>query len=255
MITDKKQLLEILISISWQAAEKILEFYRSDRSITLKEDGSPLTKADLASNEIILDGLKKLTPDIPIVSEESIEVFQHDHNNNTFWLVDPLDGTKEFINKNGEFTTNIALIQNNIPTMGVICAPALHTLYAGIVKEGAFKEKQNERRTPILTSSPNEEGYIVVGSRSHGNKEEILSYLEGKKLRKVLPVGSSLKFCKIAEGEAHLYPRLGRTMEWDTAAGHAILLSVGGQIKTLTNRELLYNKNNFENPYFVAMYS
>lgn len=252
MTLNKPQLLDDLITLSWRAGNAILEFYHTDKNITIKEDGSPLTKADLASNEIICTGLKKLTPDIPIISEESASFEVLNNDEEPFWLVDPLDGTKEFINKNGEFTTNIALIEQCEPTLGVICAPAIELAYAGIVGIGAFKQVGNRKKTSISTRSPTKSGSVVLGSRSHASAGEMTKFLEGKKVLKTIPVGSSLKFCKIAEGSAHIYPRLGRTMEWDTAAGHAILLAAGGSVESIDKRELQYNKINFENPFFIA---
>lgn len=254
MIQDKYTLLEDLIKISLEASHAILRYYKNEGTVTIKNDGSPLTLADLASHRKICDGLSKITPSIPVISEESYDQCNLSMSSRIFWLIDPLDGTKEFINQNGEFTTNIALIENNSPSMGVICAPSKNLTYSGIVGLGAFKQIENQTQLNISTQSPNKDGYIVVGSRSHGKDSEMDTYLKGKHISEIRHVGSSLKFCQIAEGSAHFYPRIGRTMEWDTAAGHAILLAAGGKLVTTLNEHLLYNKPRFENPHFIASY-
>lgn len=249
---DKITLLQALVELSWRASEKVLSFYNNTIEVTSKEDGSPLTKADLASHHLLCDGLRKLTPNINIISEESGTETPMHALHETFWLVDPLDGTKEFINKNGEFTTNIALIEKQMPTLGVVCAPALGILYAGVVGGPAFKETKDKTRTPLALNYNVEKGLIVVGSRSHGNPSEMEAFLKGKKVNKFIATGSSLKFCRIAEGKAHIYPRLGRTMEWDTAAGHAVLQAAGGKVTKMDNSPLRYGKPGLDNPHFIG---
>lgn len=245
------QYIEPLSDLCWQAADAIMAHYKTDAEIVDKSDGSPLTKADLASHQIICQGLSKLTPDIPIISEESASPTQS-QNHSIFWLVDPLDGTKEFINQNGEFTVNIALIKDGNPVMGFVCCPALSTLYYGIVGEGAFKSQRDQPSQPIQICAGSNDGLIIVGSRSHGNDEAMEQFLEGKKVKSLVSAGSSLKFCLVAEGKAHVYPRLGRTMEWDTAAGHAVLMAAGGQVSNMDSSPLVYGKPGLDNQHFVA---
>jgi 3'(2'), 5'-bisphosphate nucleotidase len=185
-----------------------------------------------------------------IVSEECLGSPADFQGSTYFWLVDPLDGTKEFINKNGQFTVNIALIEHGLPTVGVVYAPALDCLYAGYGAL-AFTEKSGIR-TPISCRVIPEVGLTVVGSRSHGNDHALHAFLDGKVVHEIIPVGSSLKLCLVATGQADLYPRLGRTMEWDIAAGHAVLLGAGGMVYDLVGNPLKYGKPGLENPHFVA---
>ncbi len=251
---DKKNLLEDIMTLCWQASDKILNFYKKDFNTETKADGSPLSDADLASHQVLFRGLEKLTPNIPIVSEESEEMLQASELGDTFWLVDPLDGTKEFIKHRDEFTVNVALVQDGLPVLGVVQAPALNILYAGIVGEEAFIEKGDKSRAPISVRPYSDEGLTIVGSRSHGSKEEMDKFLQGKKLHEFIATGSSLKFCKVAEGKADAYPRFGRTMEWDTAAGHAVLLAAGGTVLSFkTNQQLTYGKEGLDNPHFLAI--
>ncbi|WP_133128110.1 3'(2'),5'-bisphosphate nucleotidase CysQ [Legionella nagasakiensis] len=252
-IQTTEALLNKLIDIAWEASDAVLDIYQNNIDYSIKSDGSPLTQADLASHEIIVTKLHALTPEMPIISEESANLESIEGQNpHQFWLVDPLDGTKEFINRNGEFTINIALIEATQPVMGVVCAPALHTLYAGLKGKGAFKMDSAGHKKPITVLKTTKEGLYVVGSRSHGAPAAMDAYLANKKIARFIATGSSLKFCKIAEGTAHLYPRLGRTMEWDTAAGHAVLAAAGGSVEQLDGTPLYYGKKGFENPHFVA---
>ncbi|WP_131783501.1 3'(2'),5'-bisphosphate nucleotidase CysQ [Legionella gresilensis] len=246
-------LLDKIISIAWEASDAVLRLYQDKVDFCIKSDNSPLTQADLASHKIIVKKLSALTPKVPIISEESTNLEPINWQNaQQFWLVDPLDGTKEFINNNGEFTINIALIENNQPVLGVVSAPALNILYAGFKEGGAIKMCKNGNRQVIGVTNLTEDGLYVVGSRSHNDVEAMNNYLLNKKVAKFIAIGSSLKFCKIAEGSAHLYPRLGYTMEWDTAAGHAILLAAGGNVEQLKGQPLLYGKKGFKNPFFIA---
>lgn len=258
MKIDYDSILNKTIELSLKASMRVLKIYNGPIDVTIKSDDSPLTKADTEAHEIIVKGLSQLTPDILIISEE--DMHQHDTPSKTslFWLVDPLDGTKEFINRNGEFTVNIALIENNNPILGVVCAPALGICYAGIVGKGSFKLnlESPEIKTPIQVASKEaiQSKHIlkVVGSRSHGDASIMESFLEYYEKYEFVPAGSSLKFCQIAEGIAHLYPRFGRTMEWDTAAGQAVLMAAGGKVNMLDGTPLLYGKSAFENPHFIA---
>jgi 3'(2'), 5'-bisphosphate nucleotidase len=247
-----QELIDKLSSVCWQAADAIMNYYTQDIPADIKSDGSPLTKADIAAHEIITRALDQLTPKIDIVSEEAIQETDASTLGKQFWLVDPLDGTKEFISKNGEFTINIALIEDNKPILGFVCCPAFETLYVGQVGSGSYKISRDGVRTNLKVSAVDNEGLIVVGSRSHGNKKVMDEFLAEKKVKNFIATGSSLKFCKIAEGDAHYYPRLGRTMEWDTAAGHAVLLAAGGEVNTVNDEPLSYGKPGLDNPHFVA---
>lgn len=243
-------LLEGVIQITKSAGDLIMQIYQEKLDITLKDDGSPVTVADEKANQYILQELPKLMPGIQIVSEESIHSQVDLAPDSLFWLVDPLDGTKEFISKNGQFTVNIALISKGLPILGVVYAPALDCLYAG--HDGlAFTEKSGVRALISCRVIP-EEGLTIVGSRSHGDNQSLNTFLNSMKVHEVIPVGSSLKLCLIAAGQADLYPRLGRTMEWDIAAGQAVLMAAGGVVNDLQGNTLTYGKSGFENPHFVA---
>lgn len=252
MIADspKEFLLKQIVDISNQAAEKILEIYHNQNNhISFDENNFPTTTADQVAHDIIFSKLSKLTPTIPIVSEEG-KVQKIDEPE--FWLVDPLDGTKEFIQRNGEFTVNIALIKNGIPDLGVVCAPTLELTYAGIVGERAVKIALNKQPEPIQVNLKIDNGIIVVGSRNHSNSSHENKFLSSLPNSRHIKVGSSLKFCLIAEGVAHLYPRFGRTMEWDTAAGQAVLMAAGGLVTSPQGIILTYGKEGFVNPHFIA---
>ncbi len=219
-------LAQNVLRIAKEAGDKIMEIYEKDFAIYEKQDTSPLTEADLAAHNVIVHALEA-DSDFPILSEESADISWDERKSwSTYWLVDPLDGTKEFIKKNGEFTVNIALIENGKPTMGVVYAPALDKSYIGVVGEGAWTEIDGTF-TPISARKHNgAEVWKVVGSRSHQSPEiqNLLAQLEGE--TELVAMGSSLKLCLVAEGEAHLYPRLGPTSEWDTGAAHAVALAV-----------------------------
>lgn len=245
-----------LISIAQEAGKAILEIYHTDFTVENKEDNSPLTSADKASHAIIAKALKELYPDIPILSEEGKgEPYEERKNWSQFWLVDPIDGTKEFIKRNGEFTVNIALIENNYPVLGVIYAPALGTLYVGRQGEGAYKIDAKGTRTELKVKELEESQYTIVESRSHPTPalNEYLSKIE-KRFANIHRVekGSSLKFCAVAEALAHSYPRFGPTMEWDTAAGQAIVEAAGGKVVNLQGQRFSYNKESLLNDYFIC---
>ena len=253
-------MINIAIKLAISAGLKTLDFYHSDNlNIEYKQDSSPLTEADKASNKIITDGLK--STGIPILSEEGKEIpFDIRKEWGQFWLIDPIDGTKEFIKKNGEFTINIALIEKGTPVMGIIYVPVKKTLYIGSKDTGSrkFENITDWNNIDITNGTPlpvkNEERNIVVGSRSHKNEETtqfIKDYLKDKEYENV-SVGSSLKFCLMAEGNATFYPRLGPTMEWDTGAGHAIAKYAGCTVVKTDGNNLIYNKENLLNPHFVV---
>jgi len=247
---EVNDLLEGVIEIARSAGDLIMQIYQDNLDIAHKDDGSPVTLADKVANAYILQELPKLLSDILIVSEESLDSQADFQGSSCFWLVDPLDGTKEFISKNGQFTVNIALIERGLPTLGVVYAPALDCLYAGYGST-AFTEKSGIR-TAISCRAVPEAGLTVVGSRSHGDNHALNAYLNGKVVNEIIPVGSSLKLCLVAAGQADLYPRLGRTMEWDIAAGHAVLLAAGGAVCDLVGNSLKYGKPGLDNPHFVA---
>ena len=248
--------IETLIEIARQGGEKILEIYERDFEQYEKEDKSPLTEADLASNKIICDGLKKHFPNIPILSEEGKHLSYQDRKKwNKFFLVDPLDGTKEFIKKNGEFTVNIALVEGNRPVLGVVYVPVQNITYFAQKNEGAYLIK-NEKKEKLPTQKFSSEKLIVMGSKSHLNEEtkEFVKKLEGV-FGKVefQGAGSSLKLCMVAEGIADCYPRLGLTSEWDTAAAQIIVEEAEGEVLQYESREpVIYNKENLLNPFFLV---
>lgn len=257
-----KTVISIINTIS-KAAQAMLEIYESgDFGIEIKADNSPLTLADQAANKVIIETLEKM--EYPILSEEGKSIEYKDRKHwDKFWLVDPLDGTKEFIKKNGEFTINIALIENGQATTGFVYAPILKDFYLGINKETALKFtlKAGDQIKEIPASAVTikvqkpEKEIMVVASRSHFNKEteDFIKKLK-KTYSKVdfISKGSSLKLCMVAEDTAHIYPRFGPTMEWDTAAAHAVVTAAGGQVLTPEGKELLYNKENLLNPFFIV---
>ena len=258
MIPNNKLLLDVC-NVAIEAGNEILNFYNNDIEVVNKEDLSPLTKADLASNKIILESLTKLNSNIPILSEESLVDWSIRKNWKKYWLVDPLDGTKEFIKKNGEFTVNIALIEDNNPILGVVYVPAKSLLYLAEKNKGSFKTitkdklKNLEGIQKILVSSQANRKR-VIGSRSHSNATFDNWVKEKFPNAEIVQAGSSLKFCLIAEGEADIYPRFGPTSEWDIAAGHMIVNEAGGKIRTFQNDSIKYNtKENILNPEFYAI--
>lgn len=239
-------MLKKVIEIAKEAGEAIMKIYNGkDFEITIKEDDSPLTKADLVSNEIILKGLKKIST-YPILSEESYVEYEERKHWSKFWMVDPLDGTKDFIDKNGEFTINIALIENHKPVLGVLYAPAIDLLYYAEKGKGAYKNgaiiKNNSTRTNLIGSD----------SRHHSTKET-LGFLNKHNITEVKKFGSAVKFGKLAEGEIDIYPRFNGTKEWDTAAGHIICNEANCKlIDCTTQKEIVYNKESIRNNYFIA---
>jgi 3'(2'), 5'-bisphosphate nucleotidase len=243
--------IDSVIAIAQEAGRQIMGVYESDFVFKEKNDQSPLTEADILSQRVIVKGLNSLFPETPILSEEqSNAAYQQRKSWNNFWLIDPLDGTKEFIKKNSEFTVNIALIASGEPVFGVIVLPALGIVYYGSPQGGAFK-KTDESTEKISAHLIEQEPITAVRSRSHPDKQEetILSCFNNIK---IIYAGSSLKFCRIAEGKAAIYIRGGPTMEWDTAAGQAIAESAGAIVKGLNGDKLLYNKEMLKNPGFVC---
>jgi len=247
------QQIQYIIDIALNAGQEIMNIYNSsDFGVEIKSDNSPLTLADKAAHEVIMEGLNKT--EYPVLSEEGAKTpFEERKNWKRFWMVDPLDGTKEFIKKNGEFTVNIALIENGEPIFGVVYAPVLEVLYYGLKGGGAYKISQGEKKE-IKISIPKDK-LVVVASRSHLNGETsdyIQRVKEKYKTTKIISKGSSLKLVLVAEGKAHLYPRFAPTMEWDTAAGHAVVVAAGGYVTKTDGSPLIYNKENLLNPYFIV---
>lgn len=248
--------IEEICQIAEKAGAKIMEIYNKEVKVSFKEDRSPLTEADLASNEVIIQSLSALFPEIPILSEESKEVpYEERRSWKKFWLVDPLDGTKDFINKTGDFTVNIALIDEGRPVLGVVYAPAKGRLYYGSDGQGAFCTENGATR-PIEPDKSEKRTAHVVASRFHLS-DETRDYVEKLKERydevEMVETGSSLKLCLVAEGAADYYPRFGPTMEWDTAAAHAVVLAAGAHIEAYPEgNELVYNKENLLNPWFLV---
>jgi len=249
---DLTALAQALIPLVEQAGAAILQIYEGEFAVAHKDDASPLTLADLESQRIIAAGLAKLTPDIPILSEESAQAPWSERRAwNELWVVDPLDGTREFVKRNGEFTINIALVVAHEPVLGIVAAPYLKKMYWGAVGVGAYRQTSTGQTSPAANASELktyesikvsavQDPLRVVGSRSHASAETA-AYLQTLKKHVLQGVGSSLKFCLIAEGEADLYPRFGPTSEWDTAAGQAILEAAGGQVTRVDGHRLRYN--------------
>ncbi|SEP07063.1 3'(2'),5'-bisphosphate nucleotidase CysQ [Aquisalimonas asiatica] len=246
---------ETVVAIARRAGDAILAVYNGpDFDVETKDDDSPLTAADRAAHAIIDRELRALTPEIPVLSEEGADVPAAKRQQwPRFWLVDPLDGTKEFIKRNGEFTVNIALVEGGRPVWGVIHAPALDTTYGGGVGSGAWKQTGADgAREPLAVRTP-DDGHAVVKSRSHPSGE-LAAFLERITVADEVPVGSSLKFCVVAEGRATLYPRFGPTMEWDTGAGQAIVEAAGGRVVMAEDETtpLTYNKDDLRNGFFIV---
>ncbi|MBM3506839.1 MAG: 3'(2'),5'-bisphosphate nucleotidase CysQ [Alphaproteobacteria bacterium] len=238
--------------IALAAGEKITAFYRTQFEVRSKADRSPVTEADEAAEQFIAAELGKLSPRLPVVAEESVAMGNiPEVGTKPFWLVDPLDGTKEFISRNGEFTVNIGLVEDGKPTLGVVYAPAVGRLFWSAGAGRAFAERDGGAATPISARRPAADGVVVVASRSHRDPEED-SYLATLRVKSLTSAGSSLKFCLVAAGEADLYPRFGTTNEWDTAAGHAVLAAAGGTVVTRDGAVLGYAKPRFKNPGFIA---
>ena len=241
--------------VAKKAGAAILEVYNDcDISVEYKTDKSPVTKADKISNNIIVDALSKIYPDIPIVSEESREIpYEIRKKYDRFWLIDPLDGTKEFISKNGEFTVNIALIEGVQPILGVVYAPVPDRLYFGKKGEGAYVCHSNQvQKLPICQ---NTDRYVIVASKSHNSPQtqDFIDAIKTEKQKEFIAMGSSLKLCLVAEGRADIYPRFAPTMEWDIAAAHAICLESGADVLSAESFETLcYNKPTLVNSFFIC---
>jgi 3'(2'), 5'-bisphosphate nucleotidase len=250
---ELRRLLEPVRRAALAASEAILEIYATDFTARSKTDASPVTEADERAEAIILAALAGLSPSIPVIAEE--QVAAHGLAAQVpprFWLVDPLDGTREFLSRNGEFTVNIALVEGDRAVLGVVHVPALGVTYAACGRGTATRQNAAEDPQPIAARPAPPTGSVVVHSRSHGDESELAAFVATvpQATRKVS--GSSVKFCLLAAGEADLYPRFGTTMEWDTAAGQAVLEAAGGRVETLDGTRLRYGKPGLRNPHFIA---
>ena len=246
-----RELLEQVVQVVRAAGAEVMKVYATDFQALNKADASPVTLADERAEALITPRLRAIAPGVPVVAEEAVAGGDVPQVGRMFWLVDPLDGTKEFINRNGEFTVNVALIEDGRPVLGVVYAPALEKLWAGGPDLGSFTEQGGARQSITCRSAP-ADGLTVVASRSHGDASALDAFLSGRKVAANISVGSSLKLCQVAQGAADVYPRLGRTMEWDIAAGHAVVLGAGGTVECVQGGPLLYGKPGFDNPHFAC---
>jgi 3'(2'), 5'-bisphosphate nucleotidase len=245
------ELVQALIAMAERAGGEILSVYESAFRVQSKDDASPVTDADTRAERVILEALAAAAPGIPVVAEESVAAGKlPDISGGRFFLVDPLDGTREFISRNGEFTVNVALVEGARPVLGVVHLPALAATYWSDGTR-AWRRRGAEQAIAIACRRPPDDGLVVVASRSHRDARTD-EFLAGQQVKQLISAGSSLKLCRVAEGSADLYPRLGRTMEWDIAAGQAVLEAAGGSVRTLDGTPLRYGKPGLDNPDFVA---
>jgi 3'(2'), 5'-bisphosphate nucleotidase len=245
-------LLELCYTLATQAGEAILAVRARGFETKVKEDLSPVTEADHAAEALVLRGLRAATPDIPVIAEEEMAAGHVPDHATVFWLVDPLDGTKEFAAGRDDFAVCIGLVRNARAVLGVVGGPATATLYGGIAGQGAARRHAG-REQPISVRPPPQAGLTMTASRSSARHPSMAAYLAGQSITDTLHMGSALKFCRVAEGVADLYPRFGRTMEWDTAAAQAVLEAAGGSVREVESGAVLrYGKPGFENPHFLA---
>ncbi len=246
-------LLRQIGDVARHAGREILKIYDTDFAVETKEDSSPVTRADKNAEALIIRALAQgVNNGIPVIGEEQASERGLPRNTGpAFWLIDPLDGTKEFINRNGEFTVNIAIVENGRPVLGVVHLPAKDVTYLG-ANLGSFRRMGDGEFEPITVRDAPADGLTALVSRSHASPETE-DFIAGYKIAERISAGSSLKFCRVAEGAADLYPRMGRTMEWDTAAGHAVLRFAGGQVLKTDGTDLSYGKPGLENPDFIAV--
>jgi 3'(2'), 5'-bisphosphate nucleotidase len=249
-MTDQ-ELLELAAGLASRAAETILAIRARGFAVSRKADRSVVTEADQAAEDLIEAGLREAVPEIPVIAEEAVGAGAVFAASPCFWLVDPLDGTREFANGSDDFAVNIGLVRDGRVRLGVVGVPATGELFGGIVGVGAWK-RHGGVQTPVHARVVPPEGLTVLASRHHGDTARLDAFLSGRVVAKIMNFGSSLKFCRVAEGIADLYPRFGRTMEWDTAAPQALLEAAGGSVHTLKGEPLLYGKPGWENPYFVC---
>ena len=254
MNMDLKALLEPVRQIASEAGERIMEIYETAFTVESKDDNSPLTAADLTSHQTIVAALQRLTPDIPVLSEESASIpFAQRRGWERFWLVDPLDGTKEFVKRNGEFTVNIALVEDHRPVLGVVSVPAQGVCYLAARNLGAFRQEGEGAPQPIRVRVRSNSPVQVVGSRSHPGPD-LAAFVEALGAHELVSVGSSLKLCLVAEGSADIYPRLGPTCEWDTAAAQCVVECAGGRVVDTRGQPLTCNTGeSLLNPHFLVI--
>lgn len=248
---DDDALLALAADLALEAGAAILAVRKRGFDVVRKEDRSPVTEADHAAEAIIVAGLRKANPDIPVIAEEEVAGGRIAEPAPAYWLVDPLDGTREFAAGHDEFAVNIGLIRDGRPALGVVGIPAVGELFGGIVGRGAWK-RVGSHQTAVSARLPPDEGLTVLASRYHGNSTRLDDFLRDKRVAKLINFGSSVKFCRLAEGIADLYPRFGRTMEWDTGAPQAVLEAAGGTVRTFEGDTLRYSKPGWENPHFVC---
>jgi len=249
------ELLDQAVALAKEAGVAIMAVYgRTEITSEIKANQSPLTEADLSAHRIISEGLRRLTPDISVLSEEDCQAFSGENEAGLYWLVDPLDGTKEFLSRNGEFTVNLALIEQGTPILGVVLAPALGICYLAAKGAGAHKLNAAGQRCALATSGRNgQTPWRVVGSRSHAG-DSLRDFLTALGRHEFVPMGSSLKLCLVAEGRADLYPRFGPTHHWDTAAAHCVVEQAGGQVMDLSGKPLRYPVSTSTlNPHFLVL--
>jgi 3'(2'), 5'-bisphosphate nucleotidase len=250
---DDDALLELAVSLTRQAGAAIMAVRAAGFAVDRKSDQSPVTEADRVAEALIVEGLRAAAPEIPVVAEEEVSAGIETAPAARFWLVDPLDGTREFAAGREEFTVNIGLVVDGRPHLGVVGIPATGEVFAGILGRGAWKEDAAGHRQPIAARQAPAEGLTVMASRSHANDERLQPFLAGRQVARVINAGSSLKFCRIAEGLADLYPRFGTTMEWDTAAAQAVLEAAGGRVTTMAGDPMPYGQRGWTNGHFLAM--
>jgi 3'(2'), 5'-bisphosphate nucleotidase len=247
---DDHALLALAVRLAEQAGAAILAVRARGFAVEQKDDHSPVTEADRAAEAIIVAGLRAATQ-LPVIAEEEVAAGRITVPAPAFWLVDPLDGTREFAGGKDEFVVNIGLVRDGRMALGVVAIPALEEMFTGIVGAGAWK-RDRSGEAAIHTRAPPEDGLTVVASRLHGDTARLEQFLAGRRVARTLNYGSALKFCRLAEGVADLYPRFGRTMEWDTAAPQAVLQAAGGRVVTLDGAPLRYGKPGWENPHFLC---
>jgi 3'(2'), 5'-bisphosphate nucleotidase len=248
---DDDALISLASALALEAGAAILSVRKRGFDVVRKEDRSPVTEADHAAEAIIVAGLRESTPGIPVIAEEEVAAGRITAPCPEYWLVDPLDGTREFAAGNDEFAVNIGLVRKDTPALGVVGIPATGELFGGIVGRGAWK-RVGSREVSVSARFPPEEGLTVLASRYHGSSTRLDDFLRGRLVAKLINFGSSVKFCRLAEGIADLYPRFGRTMEWDTCSPQAVLEAAGGTVRTFDGGRLHYGKAGWENPHFVC---
>ncbi|HWA79470.1 MAG TPA: 3'(2'),5'-bisphosphate nucleotidase CysQ [Acetobacteraceae bacterium] len=249
---DDAALLSLVAALVERAATAIMEIRKRGFAVERKSDATPVTEADRTAEALIVAGLRETTPDIPVIAEEEVAAGRATDAARCFWLVDPLDGTREFAAGRDEFAVNIGLVRNGRPYLGAVALPATGETYLGIVGTGAWRQDPSGRREPIHTRPPPASGLDVMASRHYADDPRLAEYLKGRKIASLTNIGSAMKFCRLAEGKADLYPRLGRTMEWDTAAPQAVLEAAGGHVLTFEGTPLAYGKKGWENPPFIC---